>query len=207
MPCVNPDGYVYNELNNPDGGGLWRKNRRANDDGTFGVDLNRNYGFKWGFDDFGSSPIPISETYRGTEPFSEPETQAIRHLCLQHDFGIALNYHSYGNFLIYPFGYTDESFAVYESFAELARVLTSQNNYVFGTGVETVAYLTNGDSDDWMFGDNESKKEIFALTPEVGSKNDWFWPETDRIIPLSKENVFQNLQAASFLLNSTFPNR
>ena len=46
------------------------------------------------------------------------------------------------------------------------------------------------------------KDPIYALTPEVGSRNDWFWPETGRIIPLCQENVFQNLQAASFLLNT-----
>ena len=158
VPVVNPDGYIYNSINHPDGGGLWRKNRRLNADGTFGVDLNRNYGFKWGFDDFGSSPNPGSEVYRGTSAFSEPETQAIRFLCTNRKFKIALNYHSYGNFLIYPFGYTDESFAEYESFDQLAEVLTNQNHYVYGTGVETVAYLTNGDSDDWMYGDMDEKR-------------------------------------------------
>ena len=43
-----------------------------------GVDLNRNYGFRFGFDDKGSSPDPCSEYYRGSAPFSEPETKAIR---------------------------------------------------------------------------------------------------------------------------------
>jgi murein tripeptide amidase MpaA len=42
-PVLNPDGYVYNQTINPNGGGLWRKNRR-NNGGSFGVDLNRNYG-------------------------------------------------------------------------------------------------------------------------------------------------------------------
>ena len=47
VPCVNPDGYVYNQTTNPNGGGMWRKNRRNN--GTsFGVDINRNYGYNWG---------------------------------------------------------------------------------------------------------------------------------------------------------------
>ena len=43
VPIVNPDGYVYNEATNPDGGGMWRKNRRDNGDGSFGVDPNRIY--------------------------------------------------------------------------------------------------------------------------------------------------------------------
>ncbi len=51
VPMLNPDGYVYNETIAPGGGGMWRKNRRSNSDGTFGVDLNRNYSYKWGNDD------------------------------------------------------------------------------------------------------------------------------------------------------------
>ena len=72
VPCVNPDGYVYNETTDPFGGGMWRKNRRDNGDGSFGVDLNRNYGLAWGIDDDGSSPDPFSDVYRGPSAFSEP---------------------------------------------------------------------------------------------------------------------------------------
>ena len=63
VPCVNPDGYVYNQTTNPGGGGMWRKNRR-NNGSTFGVDLNRNYGHMWGYDNTGSSPTSSSDTYR-----------------------------------------------------------------------------------------------------------------------------------------------
>ena len=75
QPIVNPDGYEYNRSTNPNGGGMFRKNRRLNGDGSYGVDLNRNFGFQWGYDNSGSSPTPSSETYRGTAPFSEPEIQ------------------------------------------------------------------------------------------------------------------------------------
>ena len=78
VPVVNPDGYVCNQTNSPNGGGMWRKNRRANADGSFGVDLNRNYSYHWGVNNQGSSPNPASDTYRGPSAFSEPETQAIR---------------------------------------------------------------------------------------------------------------------------------
>ena len=59
---------------------LWRKNLRDNNgDGEItaddGVDLNRNFADKWGYDNEGSSPDPASETYRGTAPASEPETR------------------------------------------------------------------------------------------------------------------------------------
>jgi carboxypeptidase T len=39
-----------------------------------GVDLNRNYGFKFGYDDDGSSSNPCAQDYRGAYAFSEPET-------------------------------------------------------------------------------------------------------------------------------------
>ena len=48
VPMLNPDGYVENQTEDPNGGGLWRKNKRNNGDGTYGVDLNRNYGYEWG---------------------------------------------------------------------------------------------------------------------------------------------------------------
>ncbi len=76
IPLVNVDGFVYNETTNPNGGGMWRKNRRNNGDGSYGVDINRNYPYMWGLDDNGSSPTTSSETYRGPSAGSEPETQA-----------------------------------------------------------------------------------------------------------------------------------
>jgi len=71
VPVVNPDGYEYNHSTDPNGGGMWRKNKRDNNGGGFseyndGVDLNRNFGYNWGYDDSGSSPDPTSQTYRGT---------------------------------------------------------------------------------------------------------------------------------------------
>jgi len=201
VPCVNPDGYIYNETNFPNGGGLWRKNRRRNSDGSFGVDLNRNYGDKWGHDDIGSSSVPVSETYRGTEPFSEVETQAIREFVMGHDFKIALNYHSYGDFLIYPYGYTDKPAEDADVFRELANLLTSENKFVYGTSIETVSYPTNGDSDDWMYGGQDTDP-IIAMTPEVGNEVDGFWPNSENVEFLCRASLKQNLDAALFLLNS-----
>jgi len=204
VPCVNPDGYVYNHLIHPEGGGLWRKNRRPLPDGSFGVDLNRNYGFNWGYDNQGSSNNYLSEVYRGEEAFSEPEVKAIRQLCLEHNFRIALNYHSYGNYLIYPFGYTQSKGPDHTLFEEMSAILTKENRFIYGNGIETVQYLTNGDSDDWMYGESIEKDQIFALTPEIGNSDDGFWPEINRIIPLCKSTLPQNIQAAEFLFNSAF---
>ncbi len=60
IPIINPDGYEFNRSNSPQGGGMWRKNRRLNTGGTYGVDLNRNFGYQWGYDNYGSSPSPRS---------------------------------------------------------------------------------------------------------------------------------------------------
>jgi len=105
IPCVNPDGYLYNQKTNPAGQGFWRKNRKEDTDGV-GVDLNRNYGYQWGYNDTGSSPLWGSETFRGENAFSEIETKAIRQFCIDHEFHIALNYHSHGDLLIVPWGYS-----------------------------------------------------------------------------------------------------
>jgi len=197
VPVVNPDGYVYNEQTNPNGGGNWRKNRRPNSDGSFGVDLNRNYGYEWGFDNSGSSPDPTSNTYRGTSGFSEPETQVLRDFTYQHDFKLAFNYHSYSNLLIYPWGYIGDFLTPDSSlFVDLAVDMTQFNNYTYGTANQTVGYLVNGEANDWFYGEQVGRDKTYAFTPEVGSFSDNFWPPQSRIFPLAQENVYPNMVLA-----------
>jgi len=194
VPVVNPDGYLFNIQTNPNGGGMWRKNRRLNAGGSFGVDLNRNFGFMWGYDNIGSSPTPTSETFRGTAPFSEPETQAIRNLCLALPFTSALNYHSFSNLLLYSWGYITSTTPDDNILRRHGRILTSDNGYAYGV-VSLLLYTVNGGSDDWMYGEQVSKPKIFAYTPEVGSSDDGFWPAVNRIIPLCQENMYKSLMA------------
>ncbi|HMQ50015.1 MAG TPA: M14 family zinc carboxypeptidase [Saprospiraceae bacterium] len=202
VPCLNPDGYIYNELTNPDGGGLWRKNRRPDEFGNVhGVDLNRNYGYEWGADDFGSSPDPGSAVYRGPEPFSEPETQAISWFCNQHQFQIALNYHTYGNLLIHPWGYNDTPTEEDVTFKGFGQLMTRENNFTVGTGTETVGYVVNGGSDDWMYGEQTTKPKIYSMTPEVGPGSFGFWPPSSMIDELNKLCMLQNLTTAHLVLN------
>lgn len=193
VPMVNPDGYAFNEKNFPNGGGLWRKNRRINGGGTFGVDLNRNYGYEWAHNDDGSSPSPFSDTYRGPAAFSEPETQAIKWLCENNDFKLALNYHTFGNLLIYPWGYND--FLADPKFREIGFLLSEENRYKTGTGIETVAYNVNGDSDDWMWG----AEQIYSFTPEVSTVG--FWPNVNQFKPLSGVPLLMNIQVAQLAGN------
>jgi hypothetical protein len=191
VPCVNPDGYIINEINKPNGGGLWRKNgRKSQDGGLEGVDLNRNYGKFWGYDNDGSSPNPNSDTYRGTSAFSEPETSAIREFCIQHNFLMALNYHTFGNLLVHPWGYNDLPTDEDDLFKAIGNNLNFENNFKMGTGSETVGYTVNGDADDYMYGDQLEKNKIFSYTPEVGPS---FWPPKADIDYLNKSCVHMNL--------------
>jgi len=196
IPAVNPDGLVYNQQIAPNGGGMQRKNRRETCFSTpDGIDLNRNYSYMWGYDNSGSSPDGCSETYRGASPFSEPETETVKNFVEAHDFKIALNYHSYGNLFIHPYGY-DPSLSLpeedHEIFIEYGEAMTQYNNYLLGTGIETVGYTVNGEACDWMYGEHG----IYAYTPEVGADSDGFWPSTIRIVPLAEENLFPNQFAA-----------
>lgn len=195
VPMINPDGYVHNETTNPNGGGMWRKNKRDNDGSIVnaGVDLNRNYSYEWG--GLGTSNDYNSQVYRGTHAFSEPETQAIKWFTENHEFKFALNYHTHGNWLLFPYGFDYDQFCEdHDLFTALTDEMTLYNNYtnVISSGL----YPAAGDSDDWMYGgDLEDKPKIMAMTPEVGSS---FWPDESSIIGLCQENVYQNLMMARF---------
>lgn len=187
IPCVNPDGYVFNQTSNPGGGGMWRKNRRNNGDGSFGVDLNRNYGHFWGLNDLGSSPNPGSQTYRGPEPFSEPEIRALRDFMLARNFVFAQNYHTHGNLLIHPWGYGDDVAA--SDFPLYGHLFARENGYRVGTPGQTVGYAVNGVSDDWMYAEAGAR----AFTPEVGNV---FWPVPAQIEILNRQCLWMNSAAA-----------
>lgn len=188
---VNPDGYYHNEVTDPNGGGMWRKNRRNNGDGTYGVDLNRNFGYEWGYDDEGSSPITSDETYRGTGPFSEPETQAIRDFVLDHEFIITMFYHSYSNLILWPWGFDYIATPDNDIFTLIGDSLAAANNY--DPGPIWSLYVVNGSTDDWLYGEQSLKPKTFAMTIEVGDYSDNFWPPASRIQPLVEENLEANL--------------
>lgn len=188
VACVNPDGYLYNQQTNPRGEGFWRKNRKELPEG-YGVDLNRNYGYKWGFNNTGSSNEVESEVYRGPWAFSEVETQALRSFCNSRNFKIALNYHSHGDILIIPWGYSNVPTPDSSAYLAMARQFTQFNKFRVGTTFNTLNYEVNGVSDDWMYANNN----IFAFTPEVGYA---FWPERKDIMSLNHSVQHMNVMAA-----------
>lgn len=197
IPVVNPDGYAFNQNSFPGGGGMWRKNRQRNSDGSIGVDLNRNYGTQvfWNAPNGGSSANTRSDTYRGIEPFSEPETQAVRDFCLRHNFRTAINYHTFSNLLIYPYSYITAETPDSTYFRALTAEITKDNLYSAGRDLQTVGYAVRGASDDWMYA-GVSGRKIMAYTPEVGTVDDGFYPTLDRIIPQCAENLSTNRMTA-----------
>ncbi|MEL6853336.1 MAG: M14 family zinc carboxypeptidase, partial [Bacteroidota bacterium] len=134
-----------------------------------------------------------SDTYRGTAAFSEPEIQAVRDLCNAHQFQLALNYHSYGDLLIHPYGYVNQLTPDDPTFKAFGRTMTRENNYFVGTGTETVGYLVNGDSDDWMYGEQTTKPKIYSMTPEAGPN---FWPPASQIQEVNRACLRQNMVTA-----------
>ncbi|NDC41867.1 MAG: T9SS C-terminal target domain-containing protein, partial [Chitinophagia bacterium] len=160
-----------------------------------------NYGYFWGFDNVGSSPFSSNDTYRGTAGFSEPETRAVKWLCEQKRFQYTMNYHSFGNDIIYPWGYIGSLLTPDSAqFDACAAFITNGVPYRYGTGDQTVGYLTNGDSDDWMYGEQTTKNKILSFTPEIGTQEHGFYPALADIIPDCQNNLVTNLKVAELLL-------
>ncbi len=190
MPMMNPDGHVYVQNNHADDWwNWWRKNRRDNGDGSFGVDLNRNYDYHWGYDDAGSSPDPSSLVYRGPSAFSEPETQAVRDFCNSREFSVALSYHSYSELIIHPWGYAPVYTEDHEMFTVLGDSLSRGNGYYVGCTATDILYPVNGDSDDWMYGETTSKNRMFSYTIELNSYEEGGFAPPDSLIAPTFDKV------------------
>jgi hypothetical protein len=195
MPMANPDGHVYVE-NHSEGNPSywWRKNRRYNYEGCYGVDPNRNYSYKWGYDNRGSSPTPSSSTYRGPAAFSEPETTAIRNLMKSVNFKFALDYHSYGEYILIPYGYDTVERAPNperDYFLEIGNGMNTRlrGRYGVGTPLETIHYPVNGGSIDYHYGETEEKKKIYGWCFEVNTSSEGgFCPPDNLIEPTCKEH-------------------
>jgi len=201
IPCLNPDGYVYNQTTNPNGGGLWRKNRQPNSDRSLGQDLNRNYGFGFDYPNNGSSDVTTDQTYHGDSAFSAMETQLIKQYLRTKNFKFALNYHAYGGYWIN--GYcvpTGTLTATDQTIINTTRAIATRHNiYKVGTPLETVGYNANGTSDDWfMGGDVGIRQPVYAISPEVGLGLTTFWPAASTIIGYCKDVLYSNLQTALY---------
>ena len=166
IPIVNPDTYILNC--NPSGGML-RKNQRPPD----GVDINRNYPYMWGYDDYGSSPNQYDETYRGASAGSEPETQAVMNFMDSIDPIAGMHYHTYGGDLIHPWNYNTSNTPDEATFNAWSAAMTQYNGYTYGQCGEVLGYTSNGDADDWSYWSGGGHPKCMIFTPECADNGFW----------------------------------
>lgn len=195
-PVTNPDGYAHTAVDR-----LWRKNRNPNGgadaDGSapdcVGVDLNRNWGTDWG--GLYQAPIdPCAGEYIGEGPFSEPEVAALRELVLATTPAVHLDVHAFGQLLLGPWSYTDESppgLAISEPFwRHISAVVTAARGalYKYGKGSDLL-YLASGIFPDWTYSVG-TMSATFELRPPYGDDGeDGFQLRTSAIRPVSEETT------------------
>eukprot|EP00026_Physarum_polycephalum_P010042 Phypoly_transcript_10190.p1 GENE.Phypoly_transcript_10190~~Phypoly_transcript_10190.p1 ORF type:complete len:419 (+),score=48.89 Phypoly_transcript_10190:36-1259(+) len=186
IPIVNPDGYVYTW-----GGSsarLWRKNRRQNSGGSYGVDLNRNWDDHWGGE--GSSGSQTSDTYRGTTPFSEPETKAVSaYIFSNKPFAGYIDFHSYGQLVLRPYGWTKTlppDSAVQKQVGDgISTAIRSVHGKVYTSEPAHQLYFTSGTADDWGY---SQAGIVLTYTIELRDTGSYgFQLPANQIIPTGQE--------------------
>jgi hypothetical protein len=188
FPMVNPDGVEYDIATGSYRS--WRKNRQPNSGSSnVGTDLNRNFGYNWGCCG-GSSGSTSSETYRGPSAFSAPETQRIRDFVLSRRIGgvqqikANIDFHSYSELVLWPFGYTTANTAPglnadqEATFRTIGTQMANTNGYTPQQGSDL--YITDGDITDWMWGNQQIWTYTFEMYPSSGGGG--FYPP-DEVIP------------------------
>ncbi len=163
VPCLNPDGFEYSHAHFS----FWRKNRRDNKDGTFGVDLNRN--FSVGYQ---KSTDTGSNVYSGPNPFSEPETLAMKNFVDTHNnITIALDYHSQGNVFFPAHKFNHESELEGSDLNTICANMNYEIHKVTGRkyGIhrgKPPTKLISGSGREYYY-----SKGIIAAVVEVGTRN------------------------------------
>ncbi|XP_067685626.1 carboxypeptidase B-like [Haliotis asinina] len=152
LPLVNPDGYEYSRLRDRS----WRKTMNVNPGSPCkGTDANRNFDFHWN-PYSGGSTNPCEEVYSGSSAFSIPESRNLGSFMRHHGSSIKayLTFHSYGQYFLYPYGYSSYSVAPdYAELASLARTTVDamSNDYFIGASGKDL-YPAAGGSDDYAKG-------------------------------------------------------
>lgn len=189
VPIINPDGYIYNELMSPTGGGMWRKNRRDNEGSScYGVDCNRNYDTHWS--EVGSPLDPCEETYCGVYAESEPEVQAYTSFVEGRDFRFNLSFHSVAASVLIPWGYsTAVQTPDHDLLMAIGNEMARDNGYEVGQAGNVLWYSCSGTTTDWMYED----MDMLAVCIEVGGSD--FWPLESEIPGLRAENLWPQIYA------------
>ncbi|WP_412540406.1 M14 family zinc carboxypeptidase [Longispora sp. K20-0274] len=203
IPDMNPDGGEYDIASGSYRS--WRKNRQPNaGSSNVGTDPNRNWSYNWGCCN-GSSGSTSSETYRGPSAFSAPETKKVSDWVLSRVVGgkqqirVGIDFHTYGELVLWPFGYTTNhtpsgmSADDNATFSTIGQQMAGTNNYLPEQSADD--YITDGDILDWMWG----SQKIFAYTFEMYGGNYGFYPP-DEVIPAqtsrNKEAVLKLVEYA-----------
>jgi hypothetical protein len=174
VPQVNPDG---NQLVH-DGQSMWRKNAWETGGRTYGVDLNRNYPALWG-ECNGSSPSKTSDSFRGPEAASEPETNAMMKLVREEKPVANISYHSFSEMILYPFGCRSEKNPAVDLFKSIAFEMKenviddrgNKNTYAVGTAPELL-YEADGTDADWQY----REAGVISFAMEVNGRMQGFQP-------------------------------
>lgn len=194
VPIVNPDGYEYSRTNDswwrknrrpveetgcpkPKPPSNWENSPWAQT--PIGVDLNRNYftprfpemyrapgdqPCSFGDDPSHTSDAPRSDTYRGPKGASEPEVQAMMSLGLRDNIRGVVDYHSYGNMILYPWGYTSQPPENVEFYKTLGQRMNAAAGGLFKVQPSMDLYPTTGTSSDVFHAHGK-----IALTLEIGT--------------------------------------
>ena len=206
VPILNPDGVAYVHSSQDIG---WRKNRSPSGNGDYGVDLNRNFGYMWGYDDDGSSPDPSQWNYRGSAPFSELESQAIRSFfedagSVDRNIVSAITYHMKYNagVFLYPWYYTDAYTKHHSVYIINGEEFTSITGNTHGTATEAMGYEANGSLDEWLYVESVVKPKIICSTVECGGAG--MMPDGYPIDLLLSTHIpanIQHLESTSLIAN------
>ena len=186
IPIVNPDGSEYDIQ---DGNyKYWRKNRRRNANGSYGVDLNRNYSFRWGTG--GSSRSGSSDTFMGPKPFSEPETQAIqRFVSQQKNATMLVSFHTFSELILFPWGHSTSRISNQRDFEAHKRIATQMSEWNGYRPMQaSQLYVASGITSDWAYGD----QNLFAFTFELDPKSRFeggFYPGASKIDVVFQKNL------------------
>lgn len=184
-PVVNRDGYEYSRDKNR----LWRKNRRKNEDGTFGVDLNRNFDYEWGAS--GASSSPMSESYKGPSPASEPEVQAVQDYLKSLPNCLAgLDLHSYGQQILHAWGWTyashpDENWLENVG-SRMSEAILNENGRSYQSMQSSALYPAAGATEDFITSLSTGHGWTVELRPDSGGR-EGFLLSPSEIRPVGEE--------------------
>ncbi|KAI9333208.1 putative carboxypeptidase precursor [Zopfochytrium polystomum] len=200
-PINNPDGYAYTFT----GDRLWRKNRRNNGDGTYGVDLNRNWDEHWGY--VGASTDTSDETYQGTAAFSEPESKAMSNYILSFSNRLSgIDFHSYSQLVLRSWGWTStpsKNEAVLKKLGDgMASAIKTNSGKSYTSEPGAGLYPASGCTDDWM----TAKAKMSGWTIELRDTGSYgFKLPASQIVPTGDEIWAAMNFYVPFVLNNTIP--